>query len=67
MRYPQYKIPIQKINDSLYQIIAEYPIDRVKDVQSIKEWLKCDTTFRNNQTGLYMFCRKIEEVEVLNK
>ena len=55
MRYPQYKIPIQKINDSLYQIIAEYPIDRVKDVHGIKEWLKCDTTFRNNQTGLYMF------------
>ena len=64
MRYPPYKIPLQKINGNLYQIIAEYPIDRVKDSQGIKHWLNCDTVFKNNQTGLYMFCKIVEEVKV---
>jgi len=63
MRHPSYRLPIQKINDNLYQIIAEYPIDRVKDSQGLKEWLKCDTIFRSNHTGLYLFCRIIPEVK----
>jgi hypothetical protein len=65
MRYPQYKIPIQKINDSLYQIIAEYPIDRVKDVQGLKDWLGCDVAFKSNQNGTYIFCKKIEEANIV--
>ena len=67
MRYPSYKYPIQKINDTLYQIIAEYQIERIKDPQGLKEWLKCDVVFKNLQNGVYLFCRKIDEIEVIEE
>ena len=63
MRYSSFNYPIQRINDKLYQVIAEYRIDSVKDVNGIKEWLDCDSAFKNNNTATYLFCRTIEDVE----
>lgn len=65
MKYPTYKQPIQKINEELYLIVAEYPIDRIKDSQEVKKWLECETVFRSNQTNTYLFCNKIQEAEII--
>ncbi len=65
MRYIKNNRPIRSINETLYQIYAEYQIDRVKDVQGIKEWLGCETAFKHNQSGTYIFCSKIEEAQIL--
>lgn len=65
MRHPSYKRPIQSINDNLYQIHAEYSIDRVKDTQGLKDWLGCDVAFKSNQNGTYIFCKKIEEANIV--
>ena len=61
-RFPKYKGPIQYINNTPYQICAIYPIQDVKNAQLIKEWLGCDTAFKNNREGVYYFCDKIQEV-----
>ena len=37
-----YKRPIERINDKLYVIYAVYPIERCRDVPTIKQWLGCD-------------------------
>lgn len=63
MRYSSFKYPIQRINDKLYQVIAEYSFEVVKDVNSIKEWLECDVAFKSNHTNTYLFCRTIEDIE----
>jgi hypothetical protein len=60
--FPKYKGPIQYINQTPYQICAVYPIDRVKDTIAIKDWLECDTVFKNNREGVYYFCDKIQDV-----
>jgi hypothetical protein len=65
MRYIKNNRPIRSINENLYQIYAEYPIDRIKDVQGLKEWLGCETTFKSNQNGTYIFCSKIEEAQIV--
>lgn len=65
MRYPNYKQPIQKINEELYLIVAEYPLDKVKDSQLLKQWLGCQVVFKSNQTGTYLFCNKIEEAHII--
>lgn len=65
MRYPSYKRPIQQINNDLYQIVAEWAIDRIKDPRGVKEWLGCEVAFKNNQRGTYMFCNKIEEAKII--
>lgn len=62
MRYSSFNYPIRRINDKLYQVIAEYSFEVVKDVNSIKEWLECDVAFKSNQTNTYLFCRTIEDV-----
>ena len=67
MRFPSYKQPIQRINDDLYLIVAEYPIDKVRDAVGIKHWLGCDNAFKSNQTGSYLFCNKIEEAKIINE
>lgn len=64
MRYSGIPFPIQKINDKLYQVVAEYPTERVSDVVPIKEWLRCDVTFRT-KNATYIFCRTIEEAEIV--
>lgn len=54
--------PIQKINENLYLISAEIPITEVQNVQDVKNYLGCDTAFRNNKTGTYIFCETIQDV-----
>lgn len=67
--YPSYKRRIEYINKIPYLVHAEWPIYRIKDTQIIKEWLGCDTVFKNNKSGVFMFCEKIEDVdwEFVNK
>jgi hypothetical protein len=63
MRYSSFNYPIQRINDKLYQVIAEYRFESVLDVNGIKEWLNCDVAFKSNHTSSYLFCRTIEDIE----
>ena len=65
MKYIKNHRPLRSINENLYQIYAEYPIDKVKDAQGLKEWLGCETTFKSNQNGTYIFCSKIEEAQIV--
>jgi hypothetical protein len=67
MRYSSFNYPIQRINDKLYQVIAEYPLDSVRDVNGIKEWLECDVAFKSNHTNSYLFCRTIEDIEPITE
>ena len=60
--FPKYKGPIQYISGNPYQICAIYPIDRIKNAQLVREWLGCDTAFKNNREGVYYFCDKIQDV-----
>ena len=62
-RYPNYKGPIEYINKEPYQIVAKFKIVNVKDAALIKKWLNCDTAFKANITGEYIFCNKISEVD----
>lgn len=64
MHYSSIPYPIQKINDKLYQVLAEYATERVPDVAPIKEWLRCDVAFRT-KNNTYIFCRTIEEAEIV--
>ena len=57
--------PIQRINNELYLISAEIPVDKVGNVQDVKNYLECSTAFRNNRSGTYIFCNEIEEAEIL--
>ena len=61
-RYPDKHGPIEYINGDVYQIVARYPIPRVKDAQGIKDWLECDTIFKSNRQNIFIFCNKIEDV-----
>jgi len=60
--FPKYKGPIQYIGGNPYQICALIRIQDVKNPSLIKEWLGCDTAFKNNREGVYYFCDKIQEV-----
>lgn len=51
----------------MYQVIAEYRFESVKDVNAIKEWLECDVAFKSNHTSSYLFCRTIEDIEPLQE
>ena len=64
MRNSGIPFPIQKINDNLYQVVAEYPTERIPDVAPIKEWLNCYYAFRT-KNATYIFCRTIEEAEIV--
>lgn len=55
--------PLEVINDKMYEILAEYPIERVLNAVLIKEWLGADTAFKVNRRGLYIFCREVHDVE----
>lgn len=59
--------PIQKINEKLYLISAEVEIVKVQSVQDVKNYLGCDTAFKNNRTGTYIFCNEIEEAEIIEE
>lgn len=57
-----------KVNQDLFQVIRQYPEDRINNpevnVDNIKQWLACDTTFKKD--GMLYFCIKIEEPEIIN-
>jgi hypothetical protein len=63
MIYVNRQRPIQRINDNLYLISAEIPITKVKNVQDVKNYLGCDTAFRVNKKGTYIFCETIQEIQ----
>ncbi len=65
MRYPTGREPIQRINEDLYLIVAQWPMERVKDVQMIKDWLECEYAFKTGNPPTYLFCKKIEEAEII--
>lgn len=67
MRYPFNKRPLREINGILYEVVADYSIDKVLDPVGIKEWLGCDTAFKVNRDGIYMFCLKIDDVEIIEE
>lgn len=67
MRYSGLRYPLQKIHNDLYEVIAEYPINRIKDTNPIKDWLGCDSVFKVNSKGSYIFCRLIEEAKIINE
>ena len=67
MRHSSSILVLREINGDLYRVIAQYPIDRVVDARAIKEWLECDTAFRVGQEGVYLFCRKIEEAQIIEE
>lgn len=62
-QYVSYKRPIQEINNELYLIHAEYPVNRIKDVNLVKEWLGVDQVFKSHRDGTYLFCELIKEPE----
>lgn len=55
--------PLEIINNIMYEILAEYPIERVLNINLIKEWLSADTAFKVNRRGVYIFCREVQDVE----
>jgi hypothetical protein len=61
-RFPIYKRPIQEINNNLYLVHAEYPIDRINDNNLVKDWLGVGQVFKFHRDGTYLFCELIEEV-----
>lgn len=61
-RFPKYKGPIQYIGGNPYQIRALISIQDVKNASLVKEWVGCDTAFKNNREGIYYFCDKIQEI-----
>ena len=62
MIYPSYKRPIEYIMNDPYLVYAKIPIDRVKNVLLIKEWLGVDTAFKVQREGTYWFCESIEAI-----
>lgn len=50
-------------DDSLVEVIKKYSTERVKDVNGLKDLLDCNVVLRKNETTY--FCRKIDEVEIL--
>lgn len=57
--------PLKVIGENLYEILAEYPSDSVKDISGIKEWLGCDIAFKNNTSQTYVFCKKVEDANII--
>jgi hypothetical protein len=62
MIHSNFTQPIQKIQDKLYQVSAEWPIERINNVTPIKEILECDSVFKT-RNGTYIFCKLIEDIE----
>lgn len=67
MIYRGFKKPIIKNGEYLYEVIGEFPIDKVRDVSEIRKLLNCEIALRNNQNNLFLFCRRIQEAEILDE
>jgi hypothetical protein len=57
--------PRQKIGDDLYEIIAQYPVDKIKDSELVGQWLNVEHIFKSNKTGVYIFCNKIKDLLII--
>jgi hypothetical protein len=49
--------------DKIVEVKRSYPIDRVKDVSLIKEWLGVDVVLRRD--NIMYFCETIQEAEII--
>ena len=49
--------------DKIVEVKRSYPIDRVKDVSLIKEWLGVDVVLRRD--NIMYFCDTIQEAEII--
>lgn len=67
MLYRGFKKPIIKNGEYLYEVIGEYSPERVKDVSQLRKLLECEVTLRNGQNGNLLFCKKIQEVEIIHE
>lgn len=66
MRNSGLRYPLQVINDELYEVIAEYPIAKCETFYNeIKNWLGCDKVFKINKKNIYIFCRQVETVDII--
>lgn len=61
--FPNRNQPIQYVNKIAYLIQATYPINHIKDVNLIKNWLGSDIAFKNQRQGIYLFGKIIEDIE----
>ena len=55
--------PIQYINHIPYLIHAIVPIEKIEHTTDMKNYLGCDTAFKNVREGVYYFVEEIKEVE----
>lgn len=67
MLYRGFKKPLIRNGEYLYEVIGEYPIDKIKDVGEVRRLLKCDIALRNNQNNQFLFARRVKEVEIINE
>jgi hypothetical protein len=48
-------------NDILYQIVRAYPVERIKDVDAIKQWLNVDIALKKE--NMMFFCKEIVSID----
>lgn len=59
--------PIKYINGNPYLIHGIWEIHRIKDVNILKNYLGCDTVFKNDKEGIFYFCNQIEDAEIIDE
>lgn len=62
-RFVTNKRPIVEINKNLYIVHAEYPMNKIKDTNLVRDWLGVEHVFKSHRDGTYIFCELIEEPE----
>jgi hypothetical protein len=66
--FPNRYRPIQYINKIPFLIHAIVEIEKVESkVNEMKEYLGCDTAFKNLKENVYYFCEEIKEVEEITE
>lgn len=66
--FPNRYRPIQYINKTPFLIHAIVEIEKVESkVNEMKQYLGCDTTFKNLKENVYYFCEEIKEVEEITE
>ena len=67
MIYVRRNQPIQYINGNPYRIHAVWKIPLVTDIPSFKQYLGCDTVFKNDKEGVFYFCNELEEAKIIDE
>ena len=66
--FPNRYRPIQYINKIPFLIHAIVEIEKVENkVNEMKQYLGCDTAFKNLKENVYYFCEEIKEVEEITE